>query len=204
MKKLFLLLITFSILSFSQLDGILDQIIKNASSETLKNKLRQYEQDGIQKSIEVPAGFSGDSIVKIAKTYLGTPHVMGGTSHKGIDCSGLVFASFQHFGVEVNARSSQDWGRYGRVIVDKDSLKVGDLLFFTNSYSTSNLMTHAGFYLGNDSFIHTSASEGVVITPLSKSNYWNSRYLFGTRISHAKETFVADSAFISNEADELK
>jgi cell wall-associated NlpC family hydrolase len=119
-------------------------------------------------------------IIKTAEKYIGTPHCMGGTSKKCIDCSGLTFVSFAKHKIEI-PRNSQEQARYGRIIFDRNDLKKGDLVFFTKSYSTSDYITHVGIYLGNGKFIHASTSAGVTETPLNNP-WWNQRFVFGTRI----------------------
>lgn len=35
------------------------------------------------------------AIIAVAKSYLGTPYFLGGASHRGIDCSGLVLVAYR-------------------------------------------------------------------------------------------------------------
>ncbi len=135
---------------------------------------------GIEKLLELDS-ISAESLILSAKKYIGTRHRMGGTSIKGIDCSGLLFASFRDINIAI-PRSSQAISVYGNKILNKDSLKRGDLIFFTKTYRTNKTITHSGIYLGEGKFIHTSSSYGVGIINLNESKYWLSHYVFGTRI----------------------
>jgi cell wall-associated NlpC family hydrolase len=119
-------------------------------------------------------------IIGTAEKYLGTPHCMGGTSKKCLDCSGLTYLAFAKHRIEI-PRRSQDQARYGRIIFDKNDLKKGDLIFFTKSYNSPDYITHVGICLGNNKFIHASTSKGVVVTPL-QDPWWSSRFVFGTRV----------------------
>ena len=42
-----------------------------------------------------------NSLLAAARTYIGTPHTYGGQSKTGIDCSGLVYISFQEIGMQI-------------------------------------------------------------------------------------------------------
>jgi murein DD-endopeptidase / murein LD-carboxypeptidase len=119
-------------------------------------------------------------IIKTAEKYIGTPHCMGGTTKKCMDCSGLTYVSFAKHKIEI-PRNSQEQARYGRIIFDRNSLKKGDLIFFTKSYNSPDYITHVGIYLGNGKFIHASTSSGVTETPLNNP-WWSQRFVFGTRI----------------------
>ena len=58
-------------------------------------------------------------------------HLMGGTSMKGIECSGLVYQTYRtKLGIEV-PRSTDHQSKLGRAI-RKDQLRAGDLVFFHN------------------------------------------------------------------------
>ncbi len=196
MKFIFFLLL-LPLFSFIQSHDAFLKVIQHANTQTLKNKLIDYEKAGIEHSLYLSKDFSCEAFIKVAKSYLNTPHVMGGTSHKGIDCSGLVYATLKEFGMEM-PHSSHEQGRYGEVIDDFDNLVPGDLVFFYGSYNTSKLITHTGIYMGDGNYIHASAQSGVVITNIPKSEYWNSRFLFGTRLTNNQNstehpTMVSDT-----------
>jgi len=120
-----------------------------------------FKQGGIEKYINVSSS-DMDKIITEAETYLGTRYLMGGLSHSGIDCSGLLYVSFQKNGIKRLPRTAQDIARLGAVIINTNELKKGDLIFFTNTYRTSKLVTHAGICIGNGEFIH-APNKGVRI-----------------------------------------
>ena len=134
---------------------------------------------GIEKELNT-SNASPDEIIKTARQYLGVPHCMGGTTMKCMDCSGLLVAIFDKYGIRL-PHNSQEQARYGKMIAGTDKLKKGDLVFFIRSYKTSNFITHSGIYLGDNKFIHTSTSSGVTITPLNDP-WWSGKFIFGTRI----------------------
>lgn len=121
-----------------------------------------------------------NQVISAAEKFLGTPHCMGGTTGRCMDCSGLTYASFGAHKIAI-PRRSQDQARYGKIVFNRNDLKRGDLVFFTKSYNTSDYITHVGIYLGSGRFIHASTSSGVIITPLNNP-WWNERFVFGTRI----------------------
>ncbi len=142
-------------------------------------RLKNFRREGIERHLDLH-GLTPNQLIDTAKTFLGTPHCMGGTTHRCIDCSGLLYASFRKFGIIV-PHSSQGIARYGRIIVDMDSLSPGDLVFFVGTYNTSKLITHSGIYLGDYQFIHTSYRRGVIVSDL-RSDYYKKHFIFGTRI----------------------
>jgi lipoprotein Spr len=103
--------------------------------------------------------------------WLGTPHIRRSRGKGGIDCSGLVKIIYQNvYGMEL-AGSSNDMSRQAKPIKPEE-LKEGDLIFF-RIYNPSRI-DHVGIYLGNDRFIHTSSSRGVIVDKLS-SPYFKRR-----------------------------
>ncbi len=121
-----------------------------------------------------------DDLIGAAREYMGVRHCMGGTSHSCIDCSGLVMKAFENNGIGF-PHNSQAQARYGKIILDKYKLKKGDLVYFINTYNTSKYITHTGICIGNNQFIHTSSSKGVIISSLDNS-YWKTKFIFGTEI----------------------
>lgn len=181
MKKslTFLLLIILSISTFAQ-ENNFDLLLEQKSDDTeLVTKLTKFRDSGIGLELELDS-LTPQQIIDTAKSYIGTPHCMGGVSHKCIDCSGLLYATFKNNGVRV-PHGSEAMAHYGEVILNIDSLQAGDLVFFVKTYNTSKVITHSGIYIGNYEFIHTSSSKGVVISNL-KSNYYQEHYIFSTRV----------------------
>ena len=123
-----------------------------------------------------------DEIIKYAKSFEGTRYKFGGTTKKGMDCSGLVYTSFAKEGVTL-PRISRDMAKQGERI---SLLKVqeGDLVFFQTNKS-SKVINHVGLVVSNKSgvlkFIHSTTSRGVIISDISEE-YWNSSFVEARRI----------------------
>lgn len=147
----------------------------------LQQKFLAFKEGGVEKKVNTD-NYDVDAILEYAESFLGTPHVMGGYSPSGLDCSGLVKLAHAKFDVEL-PRSSHDQGRYGTIISPDEELKRGDLVFFHSTYKKPQLITHSGIYLGENKFIHTSSSRGVTVSTLLDSGYWQEHYLFATRLN---------------------
>lgn len=138
-----------------------------------------FKEGGLQKEIDT-RNYDVEVVIEHANALIGTPHVMGGYSSRGIDCSGLVKLAHAKANVEL-PRSSHDQARYGTIISPGKELKRGDIVFFHSTYKKSNLITHTGIYLGNNEFIHASSRRGVTVSKLN-SDYYQKHYLFATRL----------------------
>jgi cell wall-associated NlpC family hydrolase len=141
--------------------------------------MQSFLKGGAERNLDVGRK-KPKKIIRTAEKYIGTPHCMGGTTKKCMDCSGLTYVSFAKNRIDI-PRKSQDQARYGRIIFDKNKLKKGDLVFFTKSYNSSDYITHVGIYLGSNKFIHASTSNGVVVTAIDNP-WWSQRFVFGTRV----------------------
>jgi cell wall-associated NlpC family hydrolase len=108
---------------------------------------------------------------------VGTPYLWGGSTLAGFDCSGFILYILDKFNVGDLPRTSQSQAKAG-VAVSKDNLRVGDLVFFD---TLGNGISHAGIYIGNDQFAHSSSSKGVRISKLSES-YYRDRYVTARRV----------------------
>lgn len=99
----------------------------------------------------------GQAIVELAKKYLGTPYVYGGSSPSGFDCSGFVYYLYKSMGVTLN-RVAADQMTNG-TWVPKNALQPGDIVGFANS---SGYINHVGIYAGNGMMIHSPQTGDVV------------------------------------------
>lgn len=122
-----------------------------------------------------------DKIIATAKNYLGTKYKYGGTTKRGMDCSGLVYTSFLKNNIKL-PRTSYEQSKQGKFIPLKDITK-GDLLFFKNSKSQH--IDHVGIVVAtkgnNIQFIHSSSSKGVIVSSI-KDLYWKNTFVKGQRI----------------------
>ncbi len=104
---------------------------------------------------------TGESIVLTAKQLLGVPYLWGGTSVKGMDCSGFTKQVYFMHGIILDRDASQQV-RYGRLIDeagDFRDLLPGDLVFFGTEATVENpkeRVVHVGIYIGDRRFIHAS------------------------------------------------
>lgn len=120
---------------------------------------------------------SGNDIVDHARRYVGAPYRMGGTSARGIDCSGLVFSVFRDFGIALPRTSSAQAG-FGRR-VDRSELRPGDLIFFN---TTGSGVSHVGIYSGRGEFIHASTRARRVRFDRLDNKYFRKRFVVARRV----------------------
>lgn len=136
-----------------------------------KNHLYGTHAQAKQKTSRTATTNSG--LIADAKSLIGTPYQWGGSSPGGFDCSGFLKYVFESNGINIPRTVSDIWN-YGISVAQP---RIGDLVFF-ETYKAGP--SHAGIYLGNDRFLHTS-SDGVEISRMSLS-YWQSRYLGAKKI----------------------
>ena len=115
--------------------------------------------------------------VRVAKTFLGAPYRLGGSTLKGIDCSAFVKKIYQVFSVDL-PRTAREQFRIGKK-VEKDKLEEGDLVFFKTRRANN---THVGVYIGNNEFVHASSRNREVKVDNLNTPYFNQRFLRGVRI----------------------
>ncbi|RDY70010.1 LysM peptidoglycan-binding domain-containing protein [Halobacillus trueperi] len=123
---------------------------------------------------------SSSGLIAEAKKYIGTPYQWGGTSPAGFDCSGFLQYVFAQEGLSIPRTVASIYADSRMDSVSGSNRQVGDLVFF-ETYKPG--ASHAGIYVGNNSFIHTGSTNGVEISSLS-SNYWSQRYIGTKRLSH--------------------
>ncbi|MCM4154976.1 C40 family peptidase [Gramella sp. AN32] len=100
------------------------------------------------------------SLVEFSEKMMGLPYLWGGTSAKGVDCSGYTKTIYFMNGIVIPRDASQQI-REGKLVDSTGNfqkLAVGDLLFFGRKAtdSTSERVVHVGMWIGNDEFIHSS------------------------------------------------
>ncbi len=101
-----------------------------------------------------------ESVVATAQRFVGVPYLWGGTSCKGMDCSGYTSTVYFLNGVLLPRDASQQVrvGEPVTVADGFDGVEAGDLLFFGSAATASRRerVTHVGISLGGARFIHSS------------------------------------------------
>ncbi|WP_018479442.1 C40 family peptidase [Pontibacter roseus] len=102
-----------------------------------------------------------ENLVASGKEMLGMPYLWGGTSVKGMDCSGFTKTIFFMNGLVLPRDASQQIHIGELVNTDKgwDELRPGDLLFFgvPAKDGKSERVVHVGMWIGgNQEFIHSA------------------------------------------------
>ncbi|NVN18655.1 SH3 domain-containing protein [Muricauda sp. HICW] len=133
--------------------------------------------------------FTKESLVETSKTMLGVPYLWGGTSTKGVDCSGFTKTVYLMNGMIIPRDASQQIHE-GTLVDDSkdfDKLIAGDLLFFGRKAtdSTSERVIHVGMWIGDNKFIHSAGNVHISTMDQDSDNfdeYNYNRYLRTKRI----------------------
>lgn len=159
-------------------DGI--NVIRDQDKTDIKAPLKV--KDGNYKEDEDNNGaISRDSIIKIAKRFLGVPYKFGGTSLiKGLDCSAFVGKVFSFLNVDLPRTARELFGVGRRV--ERSQLTTGDLVFFRTHASYPS---HVGIYMGDSEFIHASPKAHMVTIDSMNRPYFIKRYIGARRIEKA-------------------
>lgn len=157
-KKLFVfnLLIFFSCPSFSQTN----HFISTESDSMLICNFSTF--------LELPEdSIAPLELFRLLDCWRGVKYKYAGEDEKGIDCSGFVQKIYSAFYNMDLPNGSLDIFHEARKIKTEELIK-GDLLFFK---IRKNEISHIGFYLGNNKFIHASVKKGVIISDLNEAYY---------------------------------
>jgi gamma-D-glutamyl-L-lysine dipeptidyl-peptidase len=121
---------------------------------------------------------SYQQVVAQARKFLGRQYLWGGTSGFGFDCSGFTYSVMRFLGVTI-PRDAAPQATAGTV-VDRRSLRPGDLVFFRDS---TGGVVHVAIFVGSPggiaSVIHSpDTGQSITITPLSS---WSTSSYAGAR-----------------------
>ena len=123
-----------------------------------------------------------EAVIETALEYAGVRYKFGGTSRKGMDCSGLLYVSFLEHDIPL-PRTSHMIAQEGKHIPVSE-LQKGDLLFFRTT-RRSGKINHVGLVVaveGDDvRFIHSTTSRGVIVSSL-REGFWNHAFVKATRV----------------------
>ena len=155
---------------------------RNTSTSNRSEPEKKVKKDKSTKSNSAE-NKKAEEIIKMARSYSGTPYKYGGTSRAGMDCSGLTSVSYKAAEISL-PRTANDQSNFGKE-VSLTELKKGDLIFFTDKKGHKKI-THVGMVTevksdGSAKFIHASTKLGVVEVELF-SDYYKPLILKAVRV----------------------
>lgn len=141
----------------------------------------------------------GSGIVSTAMQFAGVPYMWGGTSIKGVDCSGFTLCVYFMNGILLPRNTSQQV-RAG-VPVALDSLEPGDLVFFGRPAEGDSpaRVNHVAIYIGGGRIIHSSQKVRISSLNPADEDYYEREPMQARRIlGHVGEngvSYLAKSPF---------
>lgn len=131
---------------------------------------------------------SGLPILHYLEEWVGVPYLFGGNTKKGVDCSSFVQQLVYTLHNIPISRMVKTQFEECRAVM-RDELKEGDLIFF---HTTRPGLSHVGYYLGNNKFVHASSTRGVIVDDL-RSPYYTKAFRYGGRIILEKSQAASSS-----------
>ncbi|GAB4129321.1 MAG: hypothetical protein Fur0015_03200 [Ignavibacteriales bacterium] len=160
-------------LSLDSLDEY-DEPLAKESQETEAKYLAS-----LNKSVSTDITLKDQLMMKIIELR-DSPYKYGGNTKDGLDCSAFTKLIIQSTFNYSLPRSAREQYQVGRKVTSRDSLQIGDLVFFNTS--RRRFPGHVGIYLGENLFAHASRSLGVTISSLDEK-YYDKRYVGSKRIN---------------------
>ncbi|HEA28408.1 MAG TPA: glycoside hydrolase [Leeuwenhoekiella sp.] len=147
---------------------------------------------------------TGDELVATSKKLMGLPYLWGGTSPKGVDCSGFTKTVYFLNGMIIPRDASQQINSGTLIDSTKNfkDLKPGDLLFFGKKAtdSTAERVIHVGMWIGEQRFIHSMGSVHISTFDTTSTDfdvYNYNRYLRTKRIANKQDSALI---YLKNKA----
>lgn len=104
--------------------------------------------------------YTPEDIINYAKNMMGFPYLWGGTSIKGVDCSGYMKVIHFINGIILPRDANQQALVGEEIQLDEEftQVKPGDLIFFgrKGNETRPERITHVGIYIGDKKFLHSS------------------------------------------------
>lgn len=141
-------------------------------------RYRANVEDVLNQQEDARNRASGQSVVKTARSAIGTPYVPGGRNPGGFDCSGLVQWAYQSVGVKL-PRTAREQSSIGQRIMRVEDMRAGDIVAFRHPRRGY----HTGIYVGDGKFVHSPRRRSSVKISSLDDPYFNNTFLGARRVS---------------------
>jgi cell wall-associated NlpC family hydrolase len=116
----------------------------------------------------------GAQAAELARSRIGAPYVPGAAGPNGFDCSGLVYWVYSQLGLPVPRTAPQQYA--WTVRVESSDMQPGDIVFFQNTFPSSDWITHVGIYVGGGGVV-MAVDNGDIVREVSLSeSYWSDHF----------------------------
>jgi murein DD-endopeptidase / murein LD-carboxypeptidase len=125
-----------------------------------------------------PLSIQNLKLYQFIDSWYHAPYKYAGRSKSGVDCSDFVSLLLDSvYTIPFDGSSASMFTRTKPV--KKEDLREGDLVFFKIS---GDRISHVGFYLTNNKFVHASVSQGITISDLNE-DYYKKYFYSGGRLT---------------------
>jgi cell wall-associated NlpC family hydrolase len=116
----------------------------------------------------------GARAAELARSRIGAPYVSGAAGPNGFDCSGLVFWVYSQLGIGVGRSAPQQYASTRHV--ESSEMQPGDIVFFENTFPSSERITHVGIYVGGGGLV-MAVDNGDIVREVSLAEaYWSDHF----------------------------
>jgi len=158
-----------------------------ASCKSSKKAVSSTSKSSLKDNISTPDSILfvnelANKVVEYAKQFDGVKYKYGGSTRKGMDCSGLIISSFGSENILL-PRTTSDLSVTG-IWIDLKEVQKGDLLFFAtkkNSRKVNHVAIVTEARTGYVEFIHSTTSAGVILSNLAE-RYWYFAFVQARRV----------------------
>ncbi|MDX1753590.1 MAG: C40 family peptidase [Salinimicrobium sediminis] len=157
---------------------------------------------------------TGENLIATAREMMGVPYLWGGTSPKGVDCSGYTKTIFFLNGMVLPRDASQQIaaGKEIDSVKNFENLQPGDLLYFGRKATdtTSERIIHVGMWIGDQKFIHSMGEVHISnfdTTAADFDEYNYGRYLRTKRVLGTNDEniiYLTQSDLFTNDSTDFK
>lgn len=145
-----------------QIAKISDENFNQRKTEIISKNFGSYHLEDGETLLSIGSEFNSESgnllhsaesenMSRTAKQFLNVPHLQGGRSFFGTDCSGFVQLVYKVHGIQLPRKAYQQ-AEVGQVLDFIEESQPGDLAFFEDS---EGKITHVGIMLENQTIIHS-------------------------------------------------
>lgn len=195
-------LVMGDILLTTGISGDYTQVVYPDGRKAFVKRDQVQSFEGWQQALNLTA----ENILNVAKTMIGLPYLWGGTSVKGVDCSGFTKTAYYMNGLIIPRDASQqvlaglelDVLTEGNLDTAKvlEHLQPADLLFFAagKGETPNPRITHVALYMGGGQFIHSSGTVRINSLLSGAPNY----------DAHQAHTLVAARRYLGQQDPQLQ